>query len=131
MEAAQLLVFIGGSREIMRFTIHNRLLRLMISMAVFVSVVILIVPHLMDVHPPLIVELLLKPAEFLAGGLGTMLPLHNIGTSEHPFYEATPVHFLAGFALACFCILLYPLATYFWLSLLSRIVRWKQRSRTV
>ena len=103
--------------------IHKLAIRIIISVFVLFIVLLLIVPHLMDVHPPLIVEILLKPAEWLGGLIGGLLPHPNIGTPEHPVYEGTPIDLLLGLALTLFCILLYPVVTFIALSLLSRILR--------
>ena len=77
----------------------------------------------MDVHPPAIVNLLLWPMDLLGPLVGKLLPHPNIGTAEHPVYEGTPLDFLAGFALAFFSILIYPIATYLVLTCLSKILR--------
>jgi hypothetical protein len=103
--------------------IHNWIIRLVISLFVFLVVSGIVVPHLMDVNPPRIVNLLLWPMDVLGPQIGKILPHGNIGTPEHPVYEGTPLDFLAGFALAFFSILLYPIATYLGLALFSRIVR--------
>jgi hypothetical protein len=76
----------------------------------------------MDVNPPTVVKLLLWPVVVLGPQIGRFLPHGNIGTPEHPIHEGTPLDLLAGFALAFFSILLYPVATYLGLALLSRIV---------
>jgi hypothetical protein len=111
----------------MELSIHSFMLRLLISMGVFVLVLGLIMPHIMDVHPPMIVKLLLKPTDWMGPAVGNIIPPLNIGTPEEPFYELTPIHLLAGLALASFCILLYPITTFIALSLLSEILR--QRGR--
>lgn len=69
--------------------IHQRGTRLGISTAVLLIVLMLVVPHLVDVHPPVIVDLLLKPTESLARVMGSLRPCNNIGTPEHPICEAT------------------------------------------
>ena len=104
-------------------SIHSRATRLIISALVFFIVLLLIVPNLLEAHPPLIVEVLLKPAELLGSLIGRLLPHPNIGTPEQPVYEGTPLDLLVGLALTLFCILLYPIVTYFLLSLLSRALR--------
>ena len=109
----------------MSLNIHSVFSRLIVSGFVFFVVLFLIVPHLMDVQPPPIVEALLKPAEWLGRFVGKYLPHSNIGTPEHPVYEGTPFDLLLGFALAFFCILLYPVMTFLFLSLLSHILRAK------
>lgn len=109
----------------MSLSIHYRATRLLVSVLVFLVVLALIVPHLMDVHPPLIVEILLWPMDIIGPVIGKLIPPHNIGTTEEPFYEATPVHLFAGLGLAFFSILLYPTVTYILLSLFSRIMRRK------
>jgi len=77
----------------------------------------------MDVNPPKAVRLLLWPMDVVGPTIGKVLPRGNIGTPEHPVYEGTPLDFVAGFALAFFSILLYPVATCLALVLCSRIVR--------
>jgi hypothetical protein len=77
----------------------------------------------MDVQPPWIVEILMKPIEPVGKFISRLLPHPNIGTPEHPLYEGTPLDAVVGLALILFGILLYPLATYFLLALLSKILR--------
>ena len=113
----------------MSLGIHNRVTRLLVSALVFLVALAVIVPHLMDVHPPRVVEILLWPMDILGPVIGELLPPHNIGTPEEPFYEATPIHLLAGLGLALFSILLYPIVTYLLLSLLSKVMRRKAASR--
>ena len=107
----------------MRLSIHNRATRLLISALVLLVVLVLVVPHLMDVRPPLIVEILMKPVEPLGKLIGSSLPHPNIGTPEHPVYEGTPFDAIVGLALVFLGILLYPVVTYFLLALLSKILR--------
>ena len=109
----------------MSLSIHHRATRLLVSVLVFLVVLAVIVPHLMDVHPPLIVEILLWPMELIGPVVGKLIPQPNIGTPEEPFYEATPLHLLAGLGLALFSILLYPVVTYLLLSLLSKVMKRK------
>ena len=103
--------------------LHSRKTRLFISLTVLVVVVYLIVPHAMDVDPPLFVVALLKPAELatrlirLARG-----PCTNMaGRAEHPLCEATPVDLLLGLVIIFLCILLYPVIVYILLTFLSRL----------
>ena len=98
-------------------------MRLIISACVFFITLLLVVPHLMSVHPPLIVEILMKPAEWMARFIGPLLPHPNIGNPENPVYEGTPLDLLVGLALVLFCVLLYPFVTFLFLTLLSRIRR--------
>jgi hypothetical protein len=111
------------SQVLFALTIHSWSFRLIISLFVFVAVSGIVVPHLMDVDPPKIVDLLLWPMHVLGPLIGKILPRGNIGTPEQPVYEGTPLDFVAGFALAFFSILLYPTATFLGLALFSRIVR--------
>jgi hypothetical protein len=129
-EAASLLAHtIERSREseelrtVLNTSIHSLTTRLAISIVMFVVLLLLIVPHLLDAQLPLIVEVLLKPAFWMDPILGRFLPHPNIGTPAHPVYEGTPLDLLLGFALAFLCILLYPLLTFIGLSLLSRMLR--------
>ena len=101
--------------------INNWIGRLLISFIVFLCVSFIVVPHLMDVHPPFLVNALLWPAFLLGPVIGRMLPHGNIGTAEHPIYEGTPIDFLVGFALVGFSIFLYPVITFVVLSLVSRL----------
>src|ERR1700752_3680498 len=95
--------------------------RLLISFVVFLCVSFIVVPHLEDVNPPLLVKVLLWPV-FLVGPLiSGMLPRGNIGTTEHPVYEVTPIDLLVGMALVGLSITFYPVATLVVLSLVSRI----------
>ena len=103
--------------------IHSLTTRLMISACVFFLLLVVVLPHLMSVQPPLIVEILLKPAEWMARLIGPILPHPNIGTAENPVYEGTPLDLLVGLGLVFFCILLYPAITFLILSLLSRMLR--------
>ena len=61
------------------------------------------------------------PMDLIGPAVGRILPHPNIGTPEHPVYEGTPLDFLAGFALAIFSILLYPVFTFVLLTVLSRL----------
>ncbi|MDQ2975971.1 MAG: hypothetical protein M3R69_11255 [Acidobacteriota bacterium] len=106
----------------MALSIHDRVVRFIAAVFVFVLLLSLIGPHLMDVEPPLFVRVLMKPVEVVSKTVGEVVPLHNIGTAEKPFYEATPIHLLLGLLLVFFCILLYPFATYLLLSILSRFI---------
>src|SRR5450432_1589848 len=98
--------------------IHHRATRLGISTVVLLILLMLIVPHLMDVHPPVIVDLLLKPAELMAKVVGSFIrtPCNNIGTAEHPLCEGTPIDLFIGLAFVFAGILLYPALTYLLLS---------------
>lgn len=86
--------------------IHNQSSRVMISGLVFIIALLLIIPHILDAHPPPIVEFLLKPADVLSG-----------------IYEGTgtPIHLLAFFLLIFINIVLYPIVTYLLLSLWSKV----------
>lgn len=97
--------------------------RLIISCCVFFILLLVVLPHLMSVHPPLVVEILLKPAEWVARLIGPILPHPNIGTPENPVYEGTPLVLIVGLGLVFFCILLYPAITFLVLPLLSRMLR--------
>lgn len=103
--------------------IHNSGTQVVISFAVLCIVVVAIEPHLMDAEPPLYVKVLLAPASFLGIFVVRLLPHGNIGTAENPIIEGTPLDFMAGSLLVLFCVLLYPIATYLLLSLLSRVLR--------
>jgi len=46
------------------------------------------------------------------GLLQHFAPLHNIGTSERPIYEGTPINFLAFLASIPLGIFIYSLAAY-------------------
>lgn len=107
----------------MKADILNSGTRVVISFAVLVMVVLAIEPHLMDAEPPLYVKVLLAPAAFMGIFVGRVLPHGNIGTAEHPIMEGTPLDFMAGSLLVLFCVFLYPVATYLFLSLLSRVLR--------
>ena len=102
-------------------TIHNLIARLLISFFVFLCVSLIVAPHLMDVHPPFLVNVLLWPVYLIGPAIGRMLPHGNIGTTEHPVYEGTPIDFLVGLALVGFSIFLYPVVTFVVLSLVSRL----------
>ena len=102
-------------------TIHNWITRVLMSFFVFLCVFLVVVPHLMDVHPPFLVNALLWPVYLIGPAIGRILPHGNIGTTEHPVYEGTPIDFLVGFVLVGFSILLYPLVTFVILSLVSRL----------
>lgn len=92
-------------------------------------VLAVVVPHLMDVHPPLIVEILMWPMDLIGPLMGRVFPPHNIGTPEEPFYEATPIHLLVGLGMVFFIILLYPVVTYLLLSLLAKVMERKAAYR--
>jgi hypothetical protein len=101
--------------------INNLAGRLLISFVVGLCVSLIVVPHVMDVHPPLFVNVLLWPAYLLGPTIGRMLPRGNIGTPEHPIYEGTPIDLLVGLALVGFSIFLYPVGTFVVLTVVSRI----------
>jgi len=106
--------------------IHQRSTRIIVSAVVFLVLLFLILPHVMDVQPPLFVRVLLMPADLAAGVIsiiGAGPQCHNMGTPEHPICEGTPVDLLFGLVLVMFCILLYPVVTYFGLSLASKVIR--------
>lgn len=100
---------------------NNWIARLLISFVVFLCVCFTVVPHAMDVDPPSLVRVLLWPASLLGPVIGRVLPRGNIGTTEHPVYEGTPIDFLVGFALVGLSIFFYPVATFIVLSLVQRI----------
>ena len=108
-------------------SVHNRGTRLAVSGVVFVVVVALIVPHLMDVKPPLIVDVLLAPTWLIGGLVGGLIPTGNIGTPDDPVYEATPIHMIAGLTFAFINNLLYPVLTYVVLSLVSKVLKRRVR----
>ena len=108
-------------------TIHNWKARLLASFFVLVCVSLIVVPHLMDVQPPLLVNLLLWPMDLLGPVVGKMLPHGNMGTVEHPAYEGTPIDLLAGLSLAIFSILLYPVFTFVLLTLIARVQSQRHR----
>src|SRR5262245_33192259 len=94
-------------------SIHSRSFRFIISALVFAGYFGVIVPNLMDVDPPLIVRILLKPAELIGSSIGPMiLPRPNIGTPENPFYEGTPLDVLFGLLLVAVTSLFWPVVTY-------------------
>lgn len=112
--------------------IHHRATRLVVSIVVLLIVLMLVVPHLTDVHPPVVVDLLLKPTELLARVMGRLIKrCNNIGTPEHPICEATPIDLFVGLAFVLVGILLYPAMTYLLLSLLAKILRRKAKSSSV
>jgi hypothetical protein len=45
----------------------------------------------------------------------SLVPLHNIGTPEHPFYEGTPLNIAASFASFPVAVLVYGAAAYIFL----------------
>jgi hypothetical protein len=95
--------------------------RLLISFVVFLCVSFTVVPHVMDVQPPLFVDVLMWPVYLVGPVIGKLLPRGNIGTAEHPVYEGTPIDVLVGFALVCLSILFWPVATFVVLTVVSRI----------
>jgi hypothetical protein len=121
----------GLRKKSMRMSIHQRKTRLLISLIVLLVVLALVIPHLMDVKPPLMVKILLKPIRPLGKLIGSVLPHPNIGTSKNPIYEGTPLDLIAGFALVIFDILLYPVGTYFLLGLLSRGLKRVQKTQGI
>ena len=100
---------------------NNWIARLLIAFVVFLCVCFIVVPHVMDVDPPSLVKVLLWPVFLLGPVIGRVLPRGNIGTTEHPAYEGTPIDVLAGFALVGLSIFFYPVATFVVLSLVQRI----------
>jgi hypothetical protein len=95
--------------------------RLLISFVVFLCVSFTVVPHVMDVQPPLFVDVLMWPVYLVGPVIGKLLPRGNIGTAEHPVYEGTPIDVLVGFALVGLSILFWPVATFVVLTVVSRI----------
>lgn len=110
-----------------RLTIHSWTGRLLVSLFVLFCVSIIVVPHLMDVHPPILARVLMWPMDLLGPVIGKILPRGNIGTAEHPIYEGTPLDVVAVFALAIFSILLYPVFTLVLLTVISRVQSRRQR----
>ena len=56
--------------------------------------------------------------------LVNLVPLHNIGSSQSPFYEWTPIHFAAlatGYPLG---ILVYSIVTYVCIKIYRKCGRW-------
>ena len=113
--------------------IHNWIARLLVSFVVLLCVSLIVVPHLMDVQPPILVRLLMWPMELIGPVVGRMLPRGNIGTVEHPVYEGTPLDLIAGLLLAIFSIMLYPVFTFVLLTLISRVQsrRHRPEDRTI
>ena len=107
----------------MAISIHNRATRIIASVLVFFMLLLLIWPHLMDEEPPLSVNVVFAPAALLVNLISGFLPHPNIGTTEHPVYEGTPIDILAIETAVFLCIVLYSAVTYFLLSLVSRILR--------
>ena len=101
--------------------INHRTSRLLISFVVFLCVSFTVVPHVMDVQPPLFVDVLMWPVYLVGPVIGKLLPRGNIGTAEHPVYEGTPIDVLVGFALVGLSILFWPVATFVVLTVVSRI----------
>ena len=98
--------------------LHSRKTRIFISLTVLVVVLYLIVPHAMDVDPPLFVVALLKPAELATRLIRSARgPCTNVVASA---CEATPVDLLLGLVIIVLCILLYPVIVYVSLSFLAR-----------
>ena len=112
-------------------TIHNWITRLLISFVVLLCVSLLVVPHLMDVQPPMFVRVLMWPMELIGPVVGRMLPRGNIGTVEHPVYEGTPLDFVAGFFLIIFSLLFYPVFTFVLLTIVSRVQLRRRRLETM
>jgi hypothetical protein len=104
--------------------IHQRSTRIVVSLVVFLIVLFLVLPHLMDVQPPVFVRVLLMPAELAARVIKAAgPPCNNIGTLERPICEGTPVDLLFGLVMVMLSILLYPVVTYLGLSLASKIIK--------
>ena len=102
-------------------TIHNWIYRLLVSFVVLVCVLIIVLPHLMDVQPPMLVRVLMWPMYLFGPAVGRMLPHGNIGTVEHPVYEGTPLDLMAGLLLVIFSILWYPVFTFVLLTVVSSV----------
>jgi len=110
--------------------LHSRKTRFFISFTVLVALLFLIIPHAMDVDPPLFVVALLKPAELVIGLIRSARgPCTNVaGSAERPLCEATPVDLLMGLGIIFLCILLYSVIVYFSLPFLSRSSRQDQET---
>jgi len=100
--------------------IHHRSTRFIISSSVCLIVVLLIGPHLMDVDPPPLIRILLKPAELLGSAIRAARgPCNNMGSAQHPICEGTPIDLFFGLLIVGANILLYPAITYLFLWFLS------------
>ncbi|HEX6649937.1 MAG TPA: hypothetical protein VF075_10365 [Pyrinomonadaceae bacterium] len=117
------------SAENQQLSIHQRSTRIIVSAVVFLVVLFLVLPHVMDVQLPLFVRVLLMPAKLAAGVIKAMdagPPCNNIGTPQHPICEGTPVDLLFGLGMVMVTILLYPVVTYLGLSLASKIIKHRE-----
>jgi len=110
----------------MKLSIHNRKTRILVSVIVFFAVLFLIVPHLMDVEPPLYVEILIKPIEAV-GYVVKFIRHLNGGVEEKVSREGSPLDLLFGLIVVFFLALLYPIITYLLLLLVSKVLRTRNK----
>jgi hypothetical protein len=75
--------------------------------------------ELHSVNPSAFTRTVLAPVPMIVG----LVPGHNIGTPEQPFYEGTPVHVLAAVAAVPLCAIAYTLLAYVLLAIARRLYR--------
>jgi len=68
--------------------------------------------------PSLFTRTVLAPVPVVVG----LVPLNNIGTTEKPFYEGTPLHVLAALAALPLCALIWSVFTYALIALGQRLL---------
>ena len=76
----------------------------------------------MDVEPPLYVEILFKPIEAV-GYVVKFIRHLNGGVEEKAVREGSPLDLLFGLVVVFFLVFLYPIVTYVLLSIVSKILR--------
>ena len=107
----------------MRLSIHNRSARFAFSVLLFFSFFLVFVPQLFSTGPPSkVVAVLFWPAGLIGQFIGKLVPHPNIGASERPVYEGTPIDLFVGLALVVSCMLLYSGLAYCILSILSKVI---------
>jgi hypothetical protein len=104
-------------------SIHNPVVRALIAVLVFIAVTVPAMSHFMDAEPPYYVEVIYTPLIAMLTVFRFFVPYHNIGTQEHPIYEATPIDLLFGLFFLTVSLLSYAFVTYFFLVLISRLLR--------
>ena len=78
------------------------------SLFIGLLIMILLFLNFFESDPPHLVKVLFFPVK----GIVSLIPFHNIGTSENPVYEGTPVHLLAAFGGVILCFPFYGALSY-------------------
>jgi hypothetical protein len=92
--------------------------RMAISGIVSCVLVLVAARELEEVEPSAFAQTVLAPVPWVV----SLVPAHNIGTTDHPVYEGTPVLFAAALAALPLCAAIYTAVGYVLLTLVRRRV---------